>query len=72
MHQVVYVKYLQTTGKECSTTKCEIFKWERSVDLFACIDISNIIEVVHMVPGFKRDTSATDTIFYKNDFLFSG
>lgn len=70
VHQVAYVKYLLSTGQKDATTQCETFTWEKAVNLFACIDISNIIKIVPIVPGFKRDTSVVDGLFYKNELLF--
>lgn len=71
-HEVAFVKYLKTTGEHDGVTGCEIFKWETLRNRYGCVDINNIIKVVHVVPGFKNSSSLEEDIFYNVDkFLFS-
>lgn len=70
-HEVAHVKYLQTTGEFDDVTGCEILKWETLRNRFACVDLKNIIKLVHIVPRFKESAAEEDGSFFVNDkFLF--
>lgn len=69
-HQVAFVKYLVSTGKTDPVTGAEVFTWEKAINLYACIDLENIIKVVHIIPGFKRNTAEKDSVFYLNEFTW--